>query len=140
MQAKANVRGMEPEKQLPGSVGGSATAQPHQSSPPAHGHRVLQCKGCQWKQAAIIALVGHSLYVGIGSVQQMVGRDGREFGSQSGTAQRHNLVGMEFQRVSPISLWRRNSRRDCPMEKDALFVEDVKTQPSRLNYARYYRG
>ena len=45
----------------------------------------FQSKGCQRKKGRHNSLVGHGVDVRIRSMQQMVGRDGRKFSSQSGT-------------------------------------------------------
>ena len=76
----------------------------------------LQSKGCQRKKGRHNSLVGHGADVRIRSMQQMVGRDGRKFSSQSGTPNGTISSAWSF-KTSPISLAASKRRRDCSMEK-----------------------
>ena len=61
------------------------------------GIRLFQGKGGKREQCGNHAFIRHGTDVGIGSMQQVVGRDGREFRSQPRTTQRYDFIGVEFQ-------------------------------------------
>ena len=86
----------------------------------------FQSESCQRQQGGYYSGIGHCTDTGIGSVQEMVGRQCSEFGCQFGTAERDDFVGMEFQQETVLFGCLKQATGLFDRE-NALFAKDITT-------------